>query len=152
MLHNKASFVQYFMKQIVQFRSGRFKGSLHVLPGTLWTYVLTPSRRTCKHPLNVRPQSQGRTSIGFFAGEIDVLQPLAFICSLSGVAYLQTRPDSLVFIAFSGRSRMSKRKLNTKKTDPNDTCGYHLWAKSIKVGSINCSAFFRNSDLVLHPK
>ena len=133
----KRLFVQYFVKQIVQFRSARFKGSLLVRPGTLWTYVLNPSRRTCKHPLNVRPQSQGRTSIGFLAGEIDVLHPLAFICSLSGIAYLQTRPDSLVFIAFSGRSRMSKRKLNTKQTDPNGTCGYHLWAKSIKVGSIN---------------
>ena len=72
-LHKKAPFVQYFIKQIVQFRSARFKGSLLVRPGTLWTYVLNPSRRTCKHPLNVRPQSQGRTSIGFLAGEIDIL-------------------------------------------------------------------------------
>ena len=45
-----------------------------------------------------------------------------------------------------------KKKVKYKKTDPNDTCGYHLWAKSIKVSSINCSAFFRNSDLVVHPK
>ena len=72
-LHKKAPFVQCFIKQIVQFRSARFKGSLLVRPGPLWTYVLNPSRRTCKHPLNVRPQSQGRTSIGFWAGEIDVL-------------------------------------------------------------------------------
>ena len=72
-LHKKASFVQYFIKQIVQFRSARFKGSLLVRPGTLWTYVLNPSRRTCKHPLNVRPQSQGRTSIVYFAEEIDIL-------------------------------------------------------------------------------
>ena len=64
---------QFFIERFVQFRSARFKGSLHVRPGTLWTYVLNPSRRTCKHPLNVRPQSQGRTSIVFFAGEIDVL-------------------------------------------------------------------------------
>ena len=83
MLHKKTSFVQHFIKQIVHFRSARFKGSLLVRPGTLWTYVLNPSRRTCKHPLNVRPQSQGRTSIGFFAGEIDVLCPLAAISSLS---------------------------------------------------------------------
>ena len=34
-----------------------------------------------------------------------------------------------------------KKKVKYKKTDPNDTCGYHLWAKSIKVGSINWSAF-----------
>ena len=64
---------QFFIERFVQFCSARFKGSLHVRPGTLWTYVLNPSRRTCKHPLNVRPQSQGRTSIGFFAGEIDIL-------------------------------------------------------------------------------
>ena len=79
----KASFVQYFIKQIVQFRSARFKGSLLVRPGTLWTYVLNPSRRTCKHPLNVRPQSQGRTSIGFLTGEFDVLCLLGIISSLS---------------------------------------------------------------------
>ena len=82
-LHKKASFVQYFIKQIVQFRSARFKGSLLVRPGTLWTYVLNPSRRTCKHPLNVRPQSQGRTSIGFLTGEFDVLCLLGIISSLS---------------------------------------------------------------------
>ena len=46
---------QFFIERFVQFRSARFKGSLHVRPGTLWTYVLTPSRRTCKHPLDVRP-------------------------------------------------------------------------------------------------
>ena len=79
----KASFVQYFIKQIVQFRSGRFKDSLHVRPGTLWTYVLTPSRRTSRHPLDVRPQSQGRTSKGFFAGEFDVLCLLGAVSSLS---------------------------------------------------------------------
>ena len=82
-LHKKASFVQYFIKQIVQFRSARFKGSLIVRPGTLWTYVLNPSRRTCKHPLNVRPQSQGRTSKGFITGKFDVLYLLGAISSLS---------------------------------------------------------------------
>ena len=81
--HKKASFVQYFIKQIVQFRSGRFKDSLHVRPGTLWTYVLTPSHRTSRHPLDVRPQNQGRTSKGFFAGEFDVLCLLGAISSLS---------------------------------------------------------------------
>ena len=38
-LHKRASFVQCFIKQIVLFRSARFKGSLLVRPGTLWTYV-----------------------------------------------------------------------------------------------------------------
>ena len=67
-LHKKASFVQYFIKQIVQFRSARFKGSLLVRPGTLWTYVLNPSRRTSK---------------GFITGKYDVLCLLGAISSLS---------------------------------------------------------------------
>ena len=83
MLHKTAWFAQFFIGRFVQFRSARFKGSLHVRPGTLWTYVLTPSRRTCKHPLNVRPQSQGRTSKSFLIGEFDVLCLLGAISSLS---------------------------------------------------------------------
>ena len=82
-LHKTAWFVQFFIGRFVLFRSARFKGSLHVRPGTLWTYVLTPSRRTCKHPLNVRPQSQGRTSKRFLIGEFDVLCLLGAISSLS---------------------------------------------------------------------
>ena len=74
---------QFFIERFVQFRSARFKGSLLVRPGTLWTYVLTPSRRTCKHPLDVRPQSQGRTSKGFITGKFDVLYLLGAISSLS---------------------------------------------------------------------
>ena len=83
MLHKTAWFAQFFIGRFVQFRSARFKGSLHVRPGTLWTYVLNPSRRTCKHPLNVRLQSQRRTSKGFLAGEFDVLCLLGAISSLS---------------------------------------------------------------------
>ena len=83
MLHKIASFVHFLLSDSFSFRSVPFKGSLHVRPDTLWSYVLTPSRRTCKHPLDVRPQSQGRTFKGFLAEEFDVLCLSGAISSLS---------------------------------------------------------------------
>ena len=59
---------QFFIERFVQFRSARFKGSLHVRPDTLWTYVLNPSRRTSK---------------GIITGKVDVLCLLGAISSLS---------------------------------------------------------------------
>ena len=75
--------MHFLLSDPFSFRSVPFKGSLHVRPDTLWSYVLTPSRRTCKHPLDVRPQSQGRTSKGFLAEEFDVLCLSGAISSLS---------------------------------------------------------------------
>ena len=82
-LHKRASFVPNETERFVQFRSTPSKGSLYVRPGTVWSYVLIPSHRTCWHPLNVRLQSQRRTSKGFLAGEFDVLYLMGAIFSLS---------------------------------------------------------------------
>ena len=82
-LHKRASFVPNETERIVQFRSTPSKGSLCVRPGTVWSYILIPSHRTCRHPLNVRLQSQRRTSKGFLAGEFDVLYLMGAIFSLS---------------------------------------------------------------------
>ena len=126
-LHKRASFAQCFIKQIVLFRSARFKGSLLVRPGTLWTYVLTPSRRTSRHPLDVRPQSQGRTSKGFFAGEFDVLCLLGAVSSLSEKRVFSVAANYDWFYRILRAFTNVKKKVKYKKNRSK----WHLWISSM---------------------
>ena len=124
--------MRFFIERFVQFRSLAFKDSLHVRPDTLWTYVLTPSRRTCRHPLNVRQQSQRRTSKGFFAGEFDVLYFLAAISSLFRIRVFADAAGFSYFYRILRVFANIKMKAEYKKSHLNDTCEYHLWAKRVR--------------------
>ena len=130
-LHKRASFVPNETERIVQFRSTPSKGSLYVRPGTVWSYVLIPSHRTCWHPLNVRLQSQRRTSKGFLAGEFDVLYLMGAIFSLSEKRVFALRSTTMDFVAFSGRQWMSKWKQNAQIRYKKCTKGVLIWQGSL---------------------